>query len=136
VPEAGVVGFGHHFDFGPKTSLACSSRWTNPRFRRPLRRVPRRALPSGAGRARRRVFDAGRVEGRAPTTLIVPGQLEIVALSRHADGDPPDASPGVEPGPQRPEVVGRARKSGEAECCSQELAALVEHALLDDLVRP
>ena len=44
----------------------------------------------------------------------------------------------IEPGPQRPEgaVVGRAREPGEPECCSQELAALVEHELLDYLVRP
>jgi len=27
----------------------------------------------------------------------------------------------------------RARERGETECCSQELAALVEHALLDQL---
>ena len=55
----------------------------------------------------------------------------------HADGDPPDACPGLQPGPQRPEgtVVGRPGKPGEAECCSQEPAALVEHALVDDLVR-
>jgi len=40
--------------------------------RRPLRRVPRRALPSGAGRARRGMFHARRVEGRPPPSLIVP----------------------------------------------------------------
>jgi len=39
------------------------------------------------------VLHAGRVEGRAPALLVVPGQLEIVALPRHADGDVPDASP-------------------------------------------
>jgi hypothetical protein len=27
-------------------------------------------------------------------------------------------------------------QTGEAECCSEELAALVEHALFDDLVGP
>jgi hypothetical protein len=49
--------------------------------------------------------------------------------ARHADGDVADAGPGVEPGPERPEraVVRRTREPGEAECCSQELAALVEN---------
>jgi hypothetical protein len=42
--------------------------------RRPLRRVPRRALPPGAGRARRRVLHAGRVEGRARLTLRITGR--------------------------------------------------------------
>jgi len=32
-------------------------------------------------------------------------------------------------------VVRGHRAPGEAECCPEELAALVEHALLDDLVR-
>jgi hypothetical protein len=56
----------------------------------------------------------------------------------HADGDVADAGPGVEPGPQRPErsVVGEHRTPGESDCCAEELAALVEHALLDDLVCP
>ena len=45
---------------------------------------------------------------------------------------------GVEPGPERVAraIVRRHRAPGEAEGCSQELAALVEHGLLDDLVRP
>jgi hypothetical protein len=30
----------------------------------------------------------------------------------------------------------RARKPGEAECCPQELAALVEHGLFDQLIGP
>src|SRR5215468_7497272 len=33
-------------------------------------------------------------------------------------------------------VTRRARKPGEAEGCSQDLAALVEHELLDDVLRP
>jgi hypothetical protein len=76
------------------------------------------------------VLHPGRVERRAPSLLVVAGQLEVVALVRHADSDPPDAGPGVEPGAESPEgaVVGRAREPGEAECCSQESAALVEHA--------
>jgi hypothetical protein len=36
---------------------------------------------------------------------------------------------------QKRSVVGWARKPREPECCSQELAALVEHVLLDDPVR-
>ena len=54
----------------------------------------------------------------------------------HPNGDVADAGPGVEPRPQRPEraVVGGHRAPGESECCLQELAALVEHVLLDDLV--
>ena len=78
-----------------------------------------------------------RVERRAPAALVVPRELEVVALARHADGDAPDAGPGVEPGAERPEgaVVRRLEEPGEAECCSQESAALVEQALLDDLVR-
>src|SRR4030095_3723886 len=64
-------------------------------------------------------------------------QLQVVALTMHPDGNMPDPGPGVEPGSQRMEraVVRRPGKPGEAERCSQELAALVEHALLDDLVR-
>jgi hypothetical protein len=56
----------------------------------------------------------------------------------HPDRDVADAGPGVEPGAQRPEraVVRRHRAPGEADCRAEELAALVEHALLDDLVRP
>jgi len=30
-------------------------------------------------------------------------------------------------------IVGRAREPSESECCPEESAALVEHALLDDL---
>ena len=50
----------------------------------------------------------------------------------------PMAGPGVEPGAEGVEgaVVRWHRTSGEAECCSQELAALVEHGLLDHVVRP
>ena len=54
---------------------------------RPLRRVPRRALPSGARRTRRRVrvLHAGRVERRTPAALVVAREPEIEALARHAD---------------------------------------------------
>jgi hypothetical protein len=71
--------------------------------------------------------------------LVVARELQIVALVRHADCDVADAGPGVEPCPERPEspVVRRSGEPGEAECCSQESGALIEHALLlDDLVGP
>src|SRR5262245_58542257 len=62
------------------------------RPRRPLRRVARRQLPSGARRARRRVFHPGRVEGCSPAAIDVAGELEVVALVRHAECDAADAS--------------------------------------------
>jgi hypothetical protein len=46
------------------------------------------------------VLHPGRVERRPPSALVGAGELQIVALARHADRDPPDASPGVEPGPK------------------------------------
>jgi hypothetical protein len=115
-----------------------SSFFFNASHAAPLRRVPRRALPPGARRACGGVLHPRRVEGRAPALLVVPSELKVIALARHPDCDAADAGPGVQPGAERPEgaVVGRAREPGEAECCSQELAALVEHVLLDHLVRP
>ena len=57
-------------------------------------------------------------------------------MAVHPDGDVADAGPGVEPGAQRPEraVVRRHRARGEADCRTEELAALGEQGLLDDLV--
>src|SRR4029450_2176618 len=69
--------------------------------RRPLRRVPRRALPRGAGRARRRVPHPAGVERRAPAVLVVPRELEVVALSGHADRDPADGGARVAPCAER-----------------------------------
>ena len=66
--------------------------------RRPPRRVPRRSLPSSPGRARGRVLHPRCVERRPPAALVVPGELEVEALMRHADRDPPNTRPGVEPG--------------------------------------
>src|SRR5262245_27681220 len=71
--------------------------------RRPLRRVPRRRLPGGTRRARRRVLHARRVERRAPAALVVLRELKIEALSVHPAGDAPDPGPRVEPGVQRRE---------------------------------
>jgi hypothetical protein len=106
--------------------------------RRALNGMPRRAFPRRRGSARDRVLHPARVESRAPALLVVPGQLEVVALARHPHNNVADAGPGVEPEPQRPEraIIRGSRKPGEAECCSQESAASVEHVLLDDLVRP
>jgi len=57
-------------------------------------------------------------------------QVELLAV--HPDGDVPDAGPGVELGAERPEraVVQRTRKPSESDCRPEDLAALVEHALL------
>jgi hypothetical protein len=52
------------------------------------------------------VLHPRRVEGRAPAALVVAGKLKFEALVRHADGDPADSGPGVEPGPQCPERAG------------------------------
>ena len=100
--------------------------------------MPRRALPSSASRARDRVLHPGHVEGCSPTSLVVPCELEIEALARHAALDVADAGPGVEPEPQGPEgaVIRQPGKPGESESCTEEPAALVEHALLDHVVCP
>jgi len=59
--------------------------------------MPRRALPPGAYRASRTMFHPSRVEGRAPALLVVSRELEVVALTCHADRDMPDANPRVQP---------------------------------------
>src|SRR5436853_5475194 len=91
--------------------------------------MPRRTLPAGPDGARRGVLHAGRVEGGAPALLVIAGELEVVALAGHPDGDPTDAGPGIEPGAQSMErpVVGRHREAGEAEGREEEPAAGVEH---------
>jgi len=43
------------------------------------------------------VLHPGRVEGRAPVFLVVPRELEIIALARHAHDNVRDAGPGVQP---------------------------------------
>ena len=64
--------------------------------------------------------------------------VEIVGLAVHPDGDVADARPGAEPGAQRPEcpVVRGHGAGGESDCRTEELAALAEHGLPDDLVGP
>ena len=67
--------------------------------------MPWRAFPRCTRRARRAVLHPGRVERRAPSSLVVLRQLEveIETLTVHPHGDVADAGPGVEPGAQRPE---------------------------------
>jgi hypothetical protein len=62
----------------------------------PLRRVRRCRLPARSSGARRRVLDPGHVERRAPATLVVPRELEIVALTRHAALDGANTEPGAQ----------------------------------------
>src|SRR5262249_20745402 len=90
---------------------------------------PRRPLPRGVGRTRGGVLHSGRVEGRAPASVVVLGQLEVEALAVHPHGDVADAGPGVEPGAERPQrsVVRAHRAPGEAERRKEESATLVEH---------
>src|SRR5262249_26504053 len=84
-----------------------------------------------ADRARWRVLHHGRVEGGSPAALVIAGELKVEALVRHTDSDAPDARPRVEVGANDMESSISPRKPGEAECCSQELSALVEHALVE-----
>jgi hypothetical protein len=53
-------------------------------------------------------------------------------------GDVPNPGPRVEPRTQSMEgaVVRGQRAPGESECRNEQSAALVEHGLLDDLIRP
>jgi hypothetical protein len=84
------------------------------------------------------VLHPGRVGRRPPSSFVILRKLEVVALAVDSHGDVADAGPGVGASPQCPEraVVRGHREPGEADSSTQELAALVEHALLDDLVRP
>jgi hypothetical protein len=84
------------------------------------------------------VLHPRRIERRPPTSLIVLSQLQVVALAVHPDSDVSDTSPGVQPDAESLEgaVIRGHRASGEADNRTEELAALVEHALLDDLIRP
>src|SRR5437660_10165280 len=87
--------------------------------------MTRRALPSRARRARGRVLHARRVEGRAPATVVVPRELEIVALTRHAGCNPTNAGPRIEPPAEGAQgaVVRGHRAAGEAEGCPAEPTA-------------
>src|SRR2546426_12755268 len=69
--------------------------------------MPRRAVPRGGRGARDRVLHPGRVEGGPPALLVVPRELEIVALARHAPLDVADAAPRVQPRTEGPELHGQ-----------------------------
>ncbi len=58
---------------------------------------PRCPLPGCASRTRGRMLHPARVEGGPPALLVVTGELEVVALPRHAHSDVSDATPAVEP---------------------------------------
>ena len=79
------------------------------------------------------VLRAGVEEARTD----ISGELKIEALMRHPDSNVPDTGPRVEPGAEGVEraVVRGYRAPGEAERRHQEPAALVEHTLLDHLIR-
>ena len=95
-----------------------------------LRRVPGRALPLRARRARWRVLHPGRVERRSPAAVVILGELQVEPLPVHPDGNAPDAGPGIQPGAKSVQrtIVGEHRAPGEAESRHQKPAALVEHA--------
>src|SRR5262249_57359889 len=68
---------------------------------------------------------------------VVRGASLVVPPPRHPNGSVADAYPRVEPRAQSPEraLIGGHGAPSEAEGCSQESGALVEHGLFDDLVR-
>ena len=68
-----------------------------------------------------------RVERRAPTLLVVPRELEVIALASHADWDGTDARPRVEPGPQDAKSwsVGQGPQISEPERRHEEPGASV-----------
>ena len=76
------------------------------------------------------MLHAGRVERRPPPALVVAGELKVEALVGHADGDTSDPGPRIEVGAEKKKGTVSRRKTHKAECCTQELAALVEHTLL------
>jgi hypothetical protein len=62
------------------------------------------------------MLHAGRVERRPPAALVVPGELKIVALPRHATRDTANAGPGVEPGSESLESGSHKRASTAPVC--------------------
>ena len=58
---------------------------------RTLHSTPGCSFPSGADSTHRAVFHPRGVEGGSPPSLIVLGELQIVALAVHADSYMPDA---------------------------------------------
>jgi hypothetical protein len=63
--------------------------------------------------------------------------LQVEALPMHPHRDVPDPGPRIQPGAEsveRPVIRGH-RTPGEPDRCAEKLTALVEHGLLDNLVR-
>jgi hypothetical protein len=89
---------------------------------RSMRRAPRRRLPCLADGACGRVFHAARVERCAPALLVVPRELEIKPLPRHAGGDQADAGPRVQP---RLERGDRQLEEREPECGGEKGSAAI-----------
>ena len=98
-----------------------SSARTQSLPRRPLRRAPRRALPLGARRARRRVLHPCCVEGGSPASLVVLSQLQVESLAVHPHGDVPNASPAIQPGAESmvSTIIRGHGAGGESDCCAE-----------------
>jgi hypothetical protein len=62
--------------------------------------------------------------------------LQVEALAVHPHRDVPNPGPRIEPGPEsmKGPIIRGHRAPGEADSSTQELAAWVEHGLLDDLI--
>jgi hypothetical protein len=77
--------------------------------RRPLHRDPWLSLPRRPDGRRNGMPPARRGKRRSPAFLAVPGELEVVALARHADHDAADAEPAAEERARLRQRAGRFR---------------------------
>ena len=73
-----------------------------------------------------------------PASVIVLSQPQIVALAVHPHRDVPDPGPRIQPGAECVEGadIRRHGAPSESDSSTQERAAWVEHALLENLVCP
>ena len=80
----------------------------------------------------------GRVESGPPASVIVLSQLQVVALAMHPHRDMSNPGPRVQPRAESAEraVIRGHGTLGEADSHTEELAAWVEHGLLDHMIRP
>ena len=107
-----------------------------------VQRLPRRVLysPPGCllprGRADDEVRDRGRVEVRPPALLGVPGELEVVPLTRHPGRDGADAAPGVEPGSEDMDLWRVSLHPREGERGGERARRRCDTELFDHLIRP
>ena len=78
------------------------------------------------------MLHSGRVEGRALAPLVIPRELQIVALAGHPHGQPSNPRPSVEVQAEGVEdaVVRGQGARGESEGCHQQPAALFSHGPL------